>query len=91
MTFLKELRGDLLVDALTFHQKVVTHPLGLIFFWRFKENIRFRFTRRLSTIIILVGIVYSSNKKTIGIPREGDAYFMVFFSVLANENWKVAF
>ncbi len=34
-------------------------------------------------------IVYSLNKKTIGIPREGDAFLEVFFSVLANENWKV--
>jgi hypothetical protein len=38
----------------------------------------------------LVGFISSSNRKTIGIPQEGDAYLMVFFGVLANENWKVA-
>jgi len=41
MTFLKELRGDLLVDALTFHQKVVTHPLGLIFFGGSRRTLGF--------------------------------------------------
>jgi hypothetical protein len=59
-------------------------------FWRFREKIKFWFTKRLSTTIILVGIISGSNKKTIGIPREGDASFVVFFGVLANENWKVA-
>ncbi len=86
MACLKELTGDILVDALTYHQKVVAHPhLSLIFFRRFKENIKFQFAKRLSTIVISAGIVSSSNKKIIGIPQEGDASFMVFSSVLANE------
>jgi hypothetical protein len=38
----------------------------------------------------LEGFVSSLNKKTIGIQQEGDVSLMVFFSVLTNENWKVA-
>jgi len=86
MTCLKELTWDILVDALTYYQKVVAHIyFGLIFFQRFKE-IKFQFAKRLSTTIILAWIVFGLNKKTIGIPQEGDASFVVFFSVLANEN-----
>ncbi len=58
------------------------------FFWRFRENIKFWFTKRLLTIVILARIVFGLNKKTIWIPQEGDASLVVFFSVLANENWK---
>jgi hypothetical protein len=36
--------------------------------------------------VISPGFVSGSNKKTIGIPRKGDAFLVVFFSVLANEN-----
>jgi len=46
----------------------------------------FQFAKRLSTTVILAWIVFGSNKKTIGIPQEGDASFTIFFSVLVNEN-----
>jgi hypothetical protein len=91
MTCLRELTWDVLIDALTHHQKVVDHPLlNLILFQSFRENITFQFIERLSTTIILVGFVSSSNKKITGISQEGNASLVVFFGVLANENWKVA-
>jgi hypothetical protein len=87
MTCLKELIGNILVNVLAYHQKVITHPcFGLIFFQRFKDNIRFQFAKRLSTIVILAGIISGSNNKTIEIPEESNASFVVFSSVLANEN-----
>lgn len=69
MTCLKKLIGNILVNVLAYHQKVITHPcFGLIFFQRFKDNIRFQFAKRSSTIVILAGIISGSNKKTIEIP-----------------------
>jgi hypothetical protein len=55
-----------------------------------QRDIKFRFTKKSLTTVISMGIVSSSNKKNIGIPQEGDASFVVFSVVLANENWKMA-
>lgn len=86
MACLKESKINVLVDALTCHQKVVDHlHLGPIYLLEIQGDIKFQFAKRSLTTIILVRFVFSSFKKTIGIPWEGDASFMVFFGFLLNE------